>query len=121
MAECTYFIERSAEVAGGLFAHQSEHSIFRIVTPAANIRLSHGKQYELVKRDTTDTIGLPGNVTRQMNLAIGQGYVSRDAKGVLGETVVPMRDADGNKIMHCVRCIRGVKADCKLRVKIWPR
>lgn len=116
-AGCTEYIAHSAVVAGGLFTHQSEHSIFRIVTPAAKIRLSHGSLYEPVKRDPTDTISLPGHVSWQMNLAIDQIDVSHDAKGILGETVVPTRDADGNKIMHGVKCIRGMPEDCKFRAR----
>lgn len=113
MADCTDYVAHSAVVDGGLFAHQSEHSSFRIATPAANIRLSHGKEYEFIMRDST--IDLPNHVTWQMNIAIDDIDAGLDAKGILGETVVPTRDASGNRIMHGVECIRGVQADCKYR------
>ena len=37
----------------GLFAHQSEHASFKIVTPAATIRLTHGKIHQVAMRDPT--------------------------------------------------------------------
>ena len=118
MADCAEYVARSAAVAGGLFAHQSEHSSFRIITPAADIRLSHGKRYEFPTRDPTDTIDLPDSATWQMNIVIDHLDISNDAKGVLGETIVPTRDADGNMIMQGVRCIRGVQQDCKFGAQI---
>ena len=38
---------------GGLFAHQPEHASFKIVTPAATIRLTHGKIHQVAMRDPT--------------------------------------------------------------------
>lgn len=39
--------------------------------------------------------------------------VSHDAKGVLGETFVPTRDASGKPIMTGMEAIRGTQEDCK--------
>ena len=113
MADCAEYVARSAAVAGGLFAHQSEHSSFRIVTPTAEIRLSHGKRNDFATPDPTDTIDLPDHVTWQMNIVMDHIDVSDNAKGILGETKVPTRDAEGNAIMHGLRCIRGAPEDCK--------
>ena len=40
--------------------------------------------------------------------------VSRDAKGILGETRVPTRDHDGKPIMQGMEAIRGQQQDCEL-------
>ena len=39
--------------------------------------------------------------------------VSRDAKGILGETFVPTRDARGKPIMTGMAAIRGTQEDCE--------
>ena len=113
MADCINYVDRSTAVAGGLFAHQSGHSTFRILSPAVKVRLSHGKLHQLAMRDPTDTIDLPDHVTWQMNIVIDHTNISDDAKGILGETLVPTMDTTGNKIMRGMECIRGVQADCK--------
>eukprot|EP00903_Cladosiphon_okamuranus_P020829 g19129.t1 len=101
----------------GLFSHQSEHASFKIVTPQATIRLTHGKLHQIPMRDPTDTMDLPDHVTWQMNLAIdsntGDSVVCADgsivpaAKGILGETSVPTQDEDGEPIMEGMESIRG--------------
>lgn len=40
--------------------------------------------------------------------------ISRDAEGVLGETFVPTKDADGKPIMTGMEAIRGQQEDCEL-------
>lgn len=41
MAECTEYVAAVGE--DGLFAHDSEHALFQILTPLGAIRLSHGR------------------------------------------------------------------------------
>ncbi|CAB1100369.1 unnamed protein product [Ectocarpus sp. CCAP 1310/34] len=107
MAECTEYVAR--HIAGGedgdLFTHQSEHASFQIVTPAAIIRLSHGRLHQIAE------LGLPDHLTWQMNLAVDHKDVSLTAKGVLGETMVPTRTASGEYIMHGMEAIRGTQED----------
>lgn len=43
MDECAEYVAHAELMEGGLFEHQSEHSSFQIVTPAATVRLSHGR------------------------------------------------------------------------------
>jgi len=43
MDECIEYVARAETEAGGVFAHQSEHALFQILTPKASIRLSHGR------------------------------------------------------------------------------
>lgn len=45
MAECMEYVARAETEDGveGVFAHQSEHALFQILTPKAAIRLSHGR------------------------------------------------------------------------------
>lgn len=64
-------------------------------------------------RDPTDQYDLPDHLTWQMNVAIDQRDVSLEATGVLGETVVPRRDAAGHRIMHGTEAIRGEQEDCE--------
>ena len=114
MVECTEYVARSITEEGGVFALDSEHTSFMIVTPIATIRLSHGRLHQLPMRDPTDTFDLPDHLAWQMNLAIDHTDVSQAAQGILGETFVPTRDLDGHLIMHGMGCIRGKQEDCKL-------
>lgn len=116
MAECTVKISEAMEAGegdGGLYDHQSEHASFRIVTPTATIRLSHGRLHQIATRDPTDQFDLPDHLTWQMNMAIDHNEVSREAEGVLGETFVPTRDANGYPIMRGMESIRGSEEDCE--------
>ncbi|CAM9379885.1 unnamed protein product [Ectocarpus fasciculatus] len=58
-------------------------------------------------RDPTDEFDLPDHLTWQMNMAVDHNEVSRDAKGILGETFIPTRDANGKPIMAGMAAIRG--------------
>lgn len=114
MEECLEYVARAT--AGGdegMFEHQSEHASFRIVMPAATIRLSHGRLHQLPMRDPSDRFDLPEHTTWQMNLAIDQNDVSREAKGILGETLVPTLDERGMPIMQGMGAIRGSPEDCE--------
>lgn len=64
--------------AGGLFAHQSEHATFQIVTPKATIRLTHGRLHQIAMRDPTDQFDLPDHLTWQMNMGVDHNDVSGD-------------------------------------------
>lgn len=114
MVECTEYVALSMMQTNGLFDHQSEHASFKIVTPATIIRLSHGRLHQLPMRDPTDQFDLPDHLTWQMNIAIDHADVSLEAKGILGETVVPTLDSNGGIIMHGMESIRGNQEDCEL-------
>ncbi|CAB1101779.1 unnamed protein product [Ectocarpus sp. CCAP 1310/34] len=105
--ECTEYVARhvAGSVDGDLFAHQSEHTSFQIVTPTAVVRLSHGRRHQIAE------LGLPDHVTWQMNLAVDHNDVSLSAKGVLGETLIPTRAASGEYVMHGMEAIRGTEED----------
>lgn len=111
--ECIEYIQRAEAEAGGLFAHQSEHATFQIQTPKAAIRLSHGRLHQVAMRDPTDTVDLPDHVTWQMNMGIDHNEVSRAARGILGETFVPTKDSNGDRIMAGMGAIRGKQEDCE--------
>jgi len=111
MAECVEYV--AAAGATGLFEHESEHTSFQIMTPTGTIRLSHGRLHQLAMRDPTDQFDLPDHLTWQMNVAIDHHDVSMDASGVLGETVVPVVDANGKYIMKGLDAIRGSQEDCE--------
>lgn len=115
MEECKTYVAEAMVTDGGLFDHQSEHGSFQIMTPKATIRVSHGRLHQLAMRDPTDRFDLPDHLTWQMNLAINHNDVSHDATGVLGETMVPTRDGDGNRIMTGMASIRGSQEDCECR------
>lgn len=113
MMECSEYVARATTKDGGLFAHQSEHASFQISTPTATIRLSHGGLHQLAMRDPTDQYDLPDHRTWQMNMAIDRNNVSRDARGILGETFVPTLDNSGHPIMHGIESISGTQEDCE--------
>lgn len=101
---------------GGLFAHDSEHASFQIMTPRGRIRLSHGRLHQLPVRDPTDRFDIPDHITWQMNLAIDHNDVSLDATGILGETLVRTLDGSGNLIMQGMESICGSQEDCEYQV-----
>ena len=124
MAECEEYVARAVAAAaatdggggadgGGLFAHDSEHASFQIVTPIGRIRLSHGRLHQLPMRDPTDRFDLPDHLTWQQNLAIDDHELGLDATGILGETLVPTRSEEGTPIMHGMQAIRGSQEDCE--------
>lgn len=115
MDECAEYVARvvADESDLGLLRHQSEHTSFRITTPKATIRLSHGRLHQMATRDPTDRFDLPNHLTWQMNVAIDQKDVSLTATGVLGETIVPRRDAAGNVIMEGKEAIGGGEDECE--------
>ncbi|CAB1114560.1 unnamed protein product [Ectocarpus sp. CCAP 1310/34] len=114
MNECVEYVARAEAEEGGVFAHQSEHVSFQIVTPKATVRLSHGRLHQIAMRDPTDRFDLPDHLTWQMNMAIHHEDVSHAAKGILGQTFVPTRDADGKPIMTGLEAIRGSEEDYRV-------
>ncbi|CAM9300355.1 unnamed protein product [Ectocarpus fasciculatus] len=114
MDECLEYVAQAEVEEGGVFAHQSEHASFQIVTPEATIRLSHGRLHQIAMRDPTDQFDLPDHLTWQMNMAVDHNDVSRAAKGVLGETFVSTRDASGRPIMAGIEAIRGKEEDYRV-------
>ena len=113
MAECTEYVATALSTPEGLFAHNSEHASFQILTPTGTIRLSHGRLHQVAMRDPTDQFDLPEHLTWQMNVAVDHHDVSLEATGVLGETVVPTVDASGKPIMHGLKAIRGSQDECE--------
>ncbi len=115
--ECMEYVANAmSRGEAGLFEHQSEHASFQIATPTATIRLNHGRLHQLPMRDPTDRFDLPEHLTWQMNIAVDHNDISMDAKGILGETLVPTIDEDGNRIMSGMASIRGSQADCEWTV-----
>ncbi|CAN0348830.1 unnamed protein product [Ectocarpus sp. 6 AP-2014] len=115
MDECTEYVAQAEVQAGGLFAHQSEHASFQIVTPpTATVRLSHGRLHQIETRDPTDRFDLPDHITWQMNMGIDHNEVSYSATGILGETSTPTKDANGEDIMTGMEAIRGSEEDYRV-------
>eukprot|EP00752_Nemacystus_decipiens_P018442 g16533.t1 len=112
MAECIEYVAAAGE--SGLFDHESEHASFKILTPLGTVRLNHGRLHQLPMRDPTDQFDLPEHLTWQMNLAIEHDNVSLQAKGILGETLVPTEDEFGRPIMHGMEAIRGKEEDYRV-------
>lgn len=83
------------------------------MTPAATIRLSHGRLHQLPVRDPTDQFDLPDHLSWQMNMAIDRSNIHLDATGILGETLVPTIDDNGASIMQGMDAIRGQQEDCE--------
>ncbi|CAN0210111.1 unnamed protein product [Scytosiphon promiscuus] len=114
-AECAEYVAYSTAAGSrGLFNHESEHSLFQIVTPSGLVRLSHGRLHQLPMRDPTDQFDLPEHLTWQMNLAIDHTNVSPEAAGILGETLVPTVGGSGKPIMQGMEAIRGKQADYRV-------
>lgn len=75
MEECTEYVARAAANPGALFAHESEHATFQIVTPKATIRLTHGRLHQIAMRDPTDQFDLPEHMTWQMSMGVDHNAV----------------------------------------------
>eukprot|EP00903_Cladosiphon_okamuranus_P015479 g14291.t1 len=119
MEECIEYVVRATAVSdAGMFEHQSEHASFQIVMPTATIRLSHGRLHQLPMRDPTDRFDLPEHTTWQMNMAINHNDVSREATGVLGETLTPTLDDNGMPIMQGMGAIRGSEKDYRVEAAL---
>ncbi|CAN0152013.1 unnamed protein product [Scytosiphon promiscuus] len=115
IAECVEYVARAKAGGGsGLFAHESEHTSFQIMTPSGAIRLSHGRLHQLPMRDPTDQFDMPDHLTWQMNLAIDHKNVSPSAQGILGETLRPTIDGDGNEVTEGMAVIRGSQEDYRV-------
>ncbi|CAM9110183.1 unnamed protein product [Ectocarpus fasciculatus] len=114
MEECVDYVAHAEVREGGLFAHQSEHASFQIAAPAATIRLTHGRLHQVAMRDPTDHFDLPDHRTWQMNMGIERNNFSQSARGILGETFVPTKDAHGNRIMSGMEAIRGETDDYRV-------
>ena len=113
-AECAeYVAQEKADGGLGMFALQSEHASFQIMTPTAKVRLSLGRLHQLPMRDPTDQFDLPDHLSWQINMAIDHSDISLNATGILGETLVPTVNADGAPIMQGVDAIRGAQEDCE--------
>ena len=112
--ECAEYVASVTAVGGaGMFAKQSEHASFQILTTSATVRLSHGRLHQLPMRDPTDHFDLPDHLTWQMNTALEHSVINIDATGILGETMVPTVDANGVSIMQGMGAIRGTQEDCE--------
>lgn len=86
MEECITYVANAQLQAGGLLSHQSEHASFKIVTPKATVRLSHGRLHQIAMRDPTDQFDLPEHVTWQMNMGLDRNYVSKLEMHIAGES-----------------------------------
>ncbi|CAM9412482.1 unnamed protein product [Scytosiphon promiscuus] len=109
--ECVEYVTRTESEEAGVFAHNSEHVSFQIVTPTATVRLSHGRLHQVAMRDPTDQFDLPDHLTWQMNMGLERNSLNRAATGILGETFEPTLDPNGVPIMSGMGAIRGKDED----------
>eukprot|EP00903_Cladosiphon_okamuranus_P017248 g15893.t1 len=115
IVECEEYVARVLATGGhvGLFAHESEHALFQILTPTGRIRLTHGRLHQLPMRDPTDSFDLPEHLKWQQNLAIDRQDLSPEVTGILSETLVPVLNDEGKPIMQGMEAIRGSQEDCE--------
>jgi len=111
--ECAEYVQK-AMVDGTLFTEQGEHTTFQIVTPRFIIRLNHGKLHQLAMRDPTDSFDLPDHITYQINMALERAVLGPSPQGILGGTVNPTHDANGEEIMNGIEAIRGDEEDYRV-------
>ena len=109
--ECAEYVAAATGTDADLFAHNSEHTSFQILTPVGKIRLSHGRLHQLPMRDPSGRFDLPDHLAWQMNLATD--FLDLDATGILGETRVPTLDSKGKPIMDGMGSIRRSQEDCE--------
>eukprot|EP00904_Undaria_pinnatifida_P008994 jgi/Undpi1/5224/HiC_scaffold_2.g00506.m1 len=112
-AECKQYVSNAME-HDSLFAHQSDHVSFQLVTPRLTMRLNHGKLHQLPERDPTDTFDIPDHTTFQMNLGFMGMKGDDKMQGIIGETAVPTIDEHGAEITSGLKAIRGQEHDYKV-------
>lgn len=98
MDECVEYVMRAEVDKDGVFAHQSKHASFQIVTPKAAIRLSHGRLHQVAMRDPTDQYNLPDHLTWQMNIAADHSEVRRACHAI---RLVPLSSHRGCHFLWC--------------------
>lgn len=104
--DCRQYIDAAVENES-LFEYQSEHTSFQITTPTMSLRANHGKIHQLAMRDPTDTIDLPDHIAFQMNVVFEKISLSKDPRGIIGETIHLVVDDEGNDVMNGLGAIRG--------------
>eukprot|EP00903_Cladosiphon_okamuranus_P010581 g10005.t1 len=111
LVECTEYVAFATTTGEhGLFAHDSEHASFQIMTPGALIRLSHGRLHRLSMRDLTDEFDLlPERRTWRMDLALEETGFNSDVTGILGGN-----NARRKPILHGEQPIRGAREEYRV-------
>lgn len=117
LPECAEYVTEATANGNddaGLFAHDSEHTSFRILTPTGKIRLSHGRLHRRAMRDPTDRFNIPDHEVWQINLlAIEHDNVYMEATGDQGETLVPTLDDRGVPTVEGMRSNQGSELECE--------
>lgn len=98
----------------GLLDVQSQQSIFRIVTPTADIRLSSGIDHRK-KRTKKNGRKLSEMDFWQMGVGVnGLALKHENISGLLGETSRIVYDNDGHPVMEGLRALRGTVEDYRV-------
>jgi len=103
---CAKFLEEKG--LPGLLAVQSNHAIFRIVTPTTSLRINIGVNYQdLVISEDGDTVLVPELEFWQGNVGVERNEFSDTVSGMLGETSRLILDKHGLPVMEGLGAIRG--------------
>lgn len=111
--ECRQYVEQALQ-QGDLFGHQSEHVSIQITSPQLSLRISHGKVHQLAMRDPTDQFDLPDHVAYQMNIVFEDVRLGPDPRGLVGETITPVVDDEGQPVMKGSGALRGEERDYRV-------
>ena len=91
---------------------QSNHAIFKIVTPAVTVRLNVGTNFQGNGQLDWDGRVLPDLEFWQMDVGLhGLSIESETLSGILGETARPVLDEDGRAVMKGDGAFRGTVED----------
>ena len=99
----------------GLDHVQSNHAVFKIVTPSATVRLNVGTNYQGNGELDWDGRVLPDMEFWQMDVGLdGLSLESQSLSGILGETARPVLGEDGLPIMEGYEAFRGTVQDYRV-------
>ena len=94
---------------------QSNHAIFKIVTPAVTVRLNVGTNFQGNGQLDWDGRVLPDLEFWQMDVGLhGVSIESDTLSGVLGETARPVLDNDSHAVMKGDEAFRGTVEDYRV-------
>ena len=94
---------------------QSNHAIFKIVTPAVTVRLNVGTNFQGNGQLDWDGRVLPDLEFWQMDVGLhGLSIESDTLSGILGETARPVLDDDGHAVMKGDGAFRGTVEDYRV-------
>ena len=110
---CAKFLQEGG--LSGLLGVQSNHAIFHVTTPTAQLRINIGVNHQdRVTSADGDVVLVPELEFWQGDVGVERSSFSDTVSGMLGETSRPVLNEDGLPIMQGIGAIRGKPEDYRV-------